>query len=146
MSPLESSAEVVSFMVPFGTLGIDIAEIVNPRLENIVPGFNHVSNIMPSYLAAELSIISTEYIAERLADNGCEDAANRLRRSQKVIAWAGSIATQVVCEGGIVPGMGVRDYKDALFGLAATIPGIVAGSAIARWMRQRREDRSEEIW
>jgi hypothetical protein len=125
---------VAASHLPMVVAPIGAAELLDPGLETAVPGFDHVSSVALSFGVADLTVLSCEYVADRLEARARPVAAERLKRAAGALAWAGSIAAQAVAEGGYFAGK--DDWRDVLLGLAATVPGIIAGRAQAGWVRK----------
>lgn len=90
-----------------------------------IPGAEHSSSMVGSFGVGLLTSAAAERIALRLIDQGHENAAGKIRRAGKIVAWAGSVICQLAIETN--GRMGVSDKWDVIAGIATTAPGIIAG-------------------
>ena len=128
------AAIIGSYLVGGASAVLGITETINQSLEARVPGFDP-GNMGVSWSEGCVAVAGCLAVADKLEQRGRVIGAERLRRWSGVVASAGSVVAQAILEGGFVPGFGSGDYREALFGLIATVPGIIAGRSAYTWIR-----------
>jgi hypothetical protein len=122
---------------------MDVNGYINMPWIQEVPGIDHASSFIGSWAVAAGITVGVEKLATMLKTRGHDKAAERMRRARNIIAWTGSIACQLAIE--TSSWGGVSDVRDVVAGAIATVPGIIYGSSLARFLSRDKTNPSHDI-
>ena len=106
--------------------------ISTPFIEQF-PGIEHSSSAAGGALVGMVGGVISERFATIFENKGQEASAEKVRRFGAAITFMGSLATQLALESALIKG--TPDTLDVVVGLAATVPGIIAGRSLAKKKR-----------
>lgn len=122
----------LGYIIPFASSAAALTNTAHPEIGAAIEPISHTSSVSASYSIGAVTMIATTEVANHLQEKGHAKAAARLKRCGQVAAFATSVFYQWAAESGTFPVMGTSDKRDFMYGIVATLPGILFGEYVAR--------------